>query len=374
MGASFSGSLFSKKVDSDVTNVLQQQSSYVQSSCCTGNTSTQIEQDLRLNLTNLDCANVDLGNQTTTSNCRCTSTSAISTTAEILAKQIAGTQAKNGGIAGSFSIGSTSIDATSSNLESDIKSALSAQCGNEDSATQVVQNTTLNFAQDSNPGVCKSIKILNQTHDATTRCTIVEAAKAMQELQSSQGAGTSVSGFSITSIGSMIVGVVLLLAIIGLVVFLVMHHHRKPIAALTAQVRNATRLEQFRRGALAPSGQPVFAGPHAANGTGSVASYLGQFARGALAKDGQPALAKPHAAAGAAPQATMRAPIASQLGQFARNALARGGQAVLAAPPAATGGGFGATLRNAASAAVRGVAQDAIDSAATEAAAAAMVA
>lgn len=222
MGGAFSLNIFGGSFSNNFANLTNNTSQTIDSSCNSGGTQTAAISNFKLNLKNIKCKNVDLITQTVSSNLSCTETSTAKAIQANVSQQIAGaTSSGMGAVSGSLNLFGASISTNEVTSTNKVKQAISATCGNENTAAQNFSDVAIDMS-----GVtCDNLNIVTQKSSVSSQCMLSNYAEAIQSNKALQRNG------DMTTTDTWVF-VLLGVAFIALVVFIIvmivhhLHHHR----------------------------------------------------------------------------------------------------------------------------------------------------
>ena len=243
MALSFMGNMFNSTRTDATVSCMDSLINKTTSTCATGNDDSQTMTDISLVFSDLDCDNISVANQTLSASAAC---ALHSTTNELVSNTVAQFAEHNMGV-GTAQAGVNFDDNTSyaaeTTLSSKLQKFLKNTCTTGNAKAQLENSTSAIFSDVQ----CDNLAAMNQKMTDQTKCQVISLTKLLNNNNIKQTTG-SYSGFSMGSIG-MIILYGLVFVGIGTAVFLVVMHkaHKK------ATTRRMATLVKQSRHALGPA-------------------------------------------------------------------------------------------------------------------------
>lgn len=188
----------------------------VRNSCGTNLSASEVESNLTLNMTGVDCGTISFGNQQVELDVNCTVQTALHAATQSLASLVAGAQ-NSGGLLADLNVMGAQIDRTSTNVSQAISEAIYNTCLHGDNTAQTTSNATVNMSGCS----CSDATFFTQTTNWQLTCILSNYQSAVSQIQAQLTSGTQVSNPFGAFFGSAIGLVLLAFLIIGGIIVLV---------------------------------------------------------------------------------------------------------------------------------------------------------
>lgn len=191
--------------------------------CDDNDTTKAVAKNLQINLSHIDCNEVNVVMLSTLSDAQCASTIAYSAAGEHIAKRLAAAAATSKVTAVTLPDGQTSISASDKNVQAKVSQAFKQACGNNDHASTYLSDVSINM----NGVTCDQLNVVQSKSSLQTVCTLrmfqdtMDKNKALAEANPDASAADTL--FTSTNL---IIGLGCLGAFAAVVIVVLVLHYR----------------------------------------------------------------------------------------------------------------------------------------------------
>ena len=243
--------------NTNISNLATNVAQSINEKGCSDASSSAVVEQVSVNLTGVNCADIKSVVNSATSTLNCTMSATLTDYTDNIAKQIAGAMAKDA-IQAKWSIGGVQFDTNIANIHTDVRQKLNQLCGNADAAASVVKGASFNFTNVK----CTDLDVIMNKSNVSVMCQMHAAQNVTVNNKAVQGAGPSAVGsWSVWLIVGGCVIFIIIAAVVGHHLYRLKHPkkgNRKNVAKAMAKAKAAGKTPAAATAIVA---KPVVAAP-----------------------------------------------------------------------------------------------------------------